>query len=81
MELRLSKQAKKYLDSVDENTRRKLLKALDKLSRLEGNIVPLKGEKDRYRYKIEHCRITLDWGKEQIVIAVIEISTRSNIKY
>ena len=81
MELRLSKQAKKYLDSVDENTRRKLLKALDKLSRLEGNIVPLKGKKDRYRYKIEHYRITFDWVKGQIVIAVIEINTRSNIKY
>ena len=35
----LKKQAQKYLDSVDDNTRQKLYKALDHLSRWEGDIV------------------------------------------
>ena len=81
MEIRLKIQPQKYLRSVDENTRRKLYKALDELSRLEGDIVPLAGQKNRYRYKIAHYRITFEWIKGEIVITVIEINTRTNIKY
>ena len=81
MEIRLKKQPQKYLRSVDENTRRKLYKALDELSRLEGDIVPLAGQKNRYRYKIAHYRITFEWIKGEIVITVIELNTRTNIKY
>lgn len=81
MEIRLKKQPQKYLKSVDENTRRKLYKALDELSRLEGDIVPLAGQKNRYRYKIAHYRITFEWIRGEIVITVIEINTRTNIKY
>ena len=43
MEIRLKKQPQKYLASVDEATRKKLYKALDELSRLEGDIVRLGG--------------------------------------
>ena len=81
MEIKLKKQAQKYLDSVDANTRSKLYRALDQLSRLEGDIVPLKGYKGRYRYKIAHYRILFEWVKGELVITVIEINTRTNIKY
>ena len=81
MEIRLAKQPQKYLSCVDRNTRRKLDKALDQLSRLEGNIVPLGGQKNRYRYKIDHYRIIFEWVHGEIVITVIEINTRTNIKY
>lgn len=36
MTLKLKKRAQKYLDSVDANTRQKLYKALEQLSRMEG---------------------------------------------
>lgn len=81
MEIRLKKQPQKYLESVDAPTRKKLYKALDELSRLEGDIVPLAGQKDRYRYKIAHYRIVFQWIKGEIIITVIEINTRTNIKY
>lgn len=81
MEIKLKKQAQKYLDSVDENTRRKLYKALDRLSRMEGNIVKLSGTKNRYRYKIDHYRILFEWNKGDLIIVVVEINTRTNIKY
>lgn len=81
MEIQLKKQPQKYLASVDEATRKKLYKALDQLSRLEGNIVPLAGQKNRYRYKIAHYRIIFEWVKGEIIITVIEINTRTNIKY
>lgn len=81
LEVKLKKRAQKYLDGVDANTRAKLYRALNRLSRLEGDIVPLKGMKNRYRYKIEHYRILFEWVKGEIVITVIEINTRTNIKY
>lgn len=78
MECILKKRAQKYLDSVDANTRRKLYKALDKLSRWEGDIVPLEGQKDRYRFKIDHYRILFEWRKGEIIILVVDITTRTN---
>ena len=81
MEIKLKKQPVKYLQSVDEKTRRKIYKALDQISRFEGNIVRLKGQESRYRYKIDHYRIVFEWIKGEIVITVIEINTRTNIKY
>lgn len=81
MEIKLSKQAQKYLDSVDKRTRRKLDKALEQLRCLEGDIKPLKGRANTFRYKISHYRIIFEWFKGEIVIKVIEINTRTNIKY
>lgn len=81
MEILLKKRAQKYLDSVDTKTREKLLKALDELSRLEGDIKRIDKKNNRYRYKIEHYRILFEWHKGEIVIVVIEINTRTNIKY
>lgn len=81
MEIKLKKQPQKYLKCVDEKTRKRLYKALDQISKLEGNIVPLGGYANRYRYKTDHYRITFDWIKGEIVITVIEINTRTNIKY
>ena len=81
MEVKLKKQPQTYLASADERTRKRLYKALDQLSRLEGNIVPLEGKKNRYRYKIPHYRIIFEWVKGEIIITVIEINTRTNIKY
>ncbi len=81
MTLKLKKRAQKYLDSVDANTRQKLYKALEQLSRMEGDIKPLHGVKNGYRYKIAHYRIIFEWIKGDILITVIEINTRTNIKY
>lgn len=81
MKLKLKKQPQKYLASLDENTRKKIYRALDRLSRLEGDIVPLEGTKHRYRYKIPHYRIVFEWVKGEMIITVIEINTRTNIRY
>ena len=48
---------------------------------MEGNIKRLEGYKNRYRYKIDHYRITFERIKGELVIHVIEINTRTNIKY
>ena len=81
MELKLEKQPQKYLAKADKATRKKLYKALDHIAALEGNITRLEGHQNRYRYKLDHYRITFDWVKGEIIITVIEINTRSNINY
>lgn len=81
MELRLKKQPQKYLASVDERTRKKLWAALEEIKTFSGNIDKLKGFQNRYRYKMDHYRIIFEWVKGEIVIIVVEINTRTNIKY
>ena len=81
MQILLKKQAQKYLESVDPNTRKKLYKALNDLSQLKGDIRPLAGRPNEYRYKIAHYRILFRREKDSIVIVVFEINTRTNIKY
>lgn len=81
METMLEKQPRKYLASVDINTRRKLYKALEQLSTLEGDIKRLKGQDNLYRYKIAHYRILFSINKAGQLIIVSTINARTNIKY
>jgi len=76
----LKKQPMKYLASVDIPTREKLYRALDQVSRLEGDIQPLKGQNRMYRYKIAHYRILFTIDAERNII-VSTINTRTNVKY
>ena len=80
MELKLEKQPRKYLASVDANTRIKFYRALDKLKNLEGNIVRLSGSNDLFRMKIDHYRSLFRYSGGQIIV-VETINTRTNIKY
>jgi len=81
MQILLKKQPQKYLSSVDVPTRNKLYKALDQVSRLEGDIKRLKGYDNLYRYKIAHYRILFSIDAEGNIIIVSTINTRTNIKY
>ena len=66
IQIKLKKQAQKYLDSVDERTRRKLYRALDQLSRWEGDIVRLAGTENCYRYKKSRTTAYCLHGKREI---------------
>ncbi len=81
LEIKLEKQPIKYLASVDQKTRNKLYRALDKLKNLEGDIVRLKGYKNLYRFKIQHYRILFSIDQDGNLIIVSTINTRTNIKY
>ena len=81
MEVLLSSQARKYLDRVDDAVRSKLCRALDGLSRFEGDIVRLAGVPNIYRLKIHHYRIIFELIDNAARVYVIEINTRTNIKY
>lgn len=81
MEIRLEKQPRKYLESVDDPTRKKLFRALDRLKELDGDIKKLKGYDNLYRYKISHYRILFSIHIDGSIIIVSAINTRTNIKY
>lgn len=81
MKVVLKKQPQKYLLLTDKNTQNKLLKALEELAELGGNIVKLKGTKDLYRYKIDHYRIVFRFDGKIQIITVEEINTRTNVNY
>lgn len=80
MEIKLEKQPVKYLASLDSPTRSKLVRALEGLKELKGDIVKLKGTDNLYRLKINHYRIIFKYDGKEIII-VSTINTRTNIKY
>jgi len=79
MIIKLSKQAEKYLTKVPADIREKLLKGLEDIKELKGNIQPL--VIGGYRYKIHHYRIIFNIDHQNDAACIIEINTRSNIKY
>lgn len=80
MQIVLEKQPRKYLAYVDVPTKVKLLKAIEGLKTLTGDIVKLQGTKNLYRLKIHHYRIIFSYSGGEIII-VEAIDTRTNIKY
>ena len=79
-QVRLKKQAQKYLSEVDKATYKKLRKALDGLQEWKGDIVKIKGS-DYYRLKIPKYRIIFAFTGDINIISVEEINTRTNIHY
>ena len=77
----VEKQPKKYLQGVDEATRRKLLKGIDNIQTMTGDIKKLKGTANTFRYKIAHYRIIYKWRQSESTIIITEINARTNIKY
>ena len=81
MELRFEKQPLKYLACVDQPTRDKLYRALEKLKELDGDIKRLRGYENLYRFKINHDRILFSIDRDGAIIIVSAINTRTNTKY
>lgn len=77
----LEKQPEKYLRKAPENIRIRLRHALDQIAVFQGNIVKLAGKDNLYRYKMPKYRIIFRYENGSIEIVVIEINTRTNIKY
>lgn len=77
MEIKLRKQADKYLEKQTGKTRKRLDNALTGLANLEGDIRKI--GPDTYRLKIFQFRFI--FGIENDTIIVYDIDSRTNIKY
>jgi len=78
VEIELKKQPEKYLKKTDSVTYGKLMRAIDGLRELEGDIVKLKGT-EKYRLKIYHYRIIFAYDSVNNIIVVEEIGSRGDI--
>ena len=71
MEINYKKQAEKYLDKCDSNTRKKILKAIVGITMGTADIKRINGT-DKFRAKIEHYRIAFTHEqKDDILVLVI----------
>jgi len=75
----LNKQPEKYLDKCTQSSYDKLIKAIDGLINLQGDIVKLQGRKDEYRLKIPPYRVIFKYSKTTKTITVTKIDTRGDV--
>jgi mRNA-degrading endonuclease RelE of RelBE toxin-antitoxin system len=79
-DIKLKKQPQKYLLKTDNNTRKKLFKALNGLKIFKGDIVKLKNS-NYYRLKILQYRFIFERDDEIRIISIEEINTKTDINY
>ena len=72
LKIEFEKQPTKYLAKVDSSTYNKLMKAIEGLRELEGDIVSMKGFKNTFRLKVYGYRIIFEYVKGELVIRVIK---------
>ena len=66
-----SKQAGKYLESLDKKTQQRLKDGIEKIP--AGDIVPYKARAGYFRLRLGRYRLLFKWiNEEQIFIAVID---------
>ena len=66
-----SKQADKYLDSLDKTAEQRLKEGIEKIP--HGDVIPYKAKAGYYRLRIGGYRILFKWlNDEKILIAVID---------
>lgn len=78
MNIIYKKQPVKYLSRVDKNTYAKIMKAIDGLANLDGDIVKVKGT-DFYRLKIYHYRVIFSCNNQNKEIVIEAIKTRGDV--
>ncbi|OQB15790.1 MAG: hypothetical protein BWY15_00503 [Firmicutes bacterium ADurb.Bin193] len=78
MDIVYKKQPEKYLKKTDKNTYNKLIKAIEGLTELEGDIIKLQGS-DLYRLKIYHYRIIFAYNSNDNIITIEEINSRGDV--
>ena len=66
-----SKQADKYLNSLDRKMEQKLKDSIEKIP--SGDIIPYKAKAGYFRLRVGNYRVLFKWlNNEQILIAVID---------
>lgn len=79
MEIRLSKQAEKYINGQDSIKGDRIKKALKNLAEEPpiGDIKKLKGDANRYRLRIGDLRVV--WQRDSNIIFVLKILPRGQV--
>ena len=75
MKIKFHRNAEKYLESLPQKQRERVLKAIYKLPK--GDVVMLQGKKGEYRLRIGSWRVV--WMYQDFGILVMEIDVRGSI--
>jgi len=81
-ELRLDKQAAKYLKKIDKLTRKRLMDALMELAEnpfADTSVKRLKGHTDTFRKRVGDFRIIFEVNQGDLVVLVLKIGSRGDI--
>ena len=66
-----SKQAAKYIESLDKKTQQRLKDGIEKIP--AGDIIPYKAREGYYRLRVGGYRILFNWlSDDQILVALID---------
>ncbi|MCL4516785.1 MAG: type II toxin-antitoxin system RelE/ParE family toxin [Firmicutes bacterium] len=77
--LTLARQAARYYNRVDTSTVQRLNRCFMALQQdpvSGGDIKPLKGEEDTYRYRVGNLRVVYHLGRKRKVVTVLAILPR-----
>lgn len=75
----LVKNVEKFLDTLNEKDRERIIKGLEKLRiRPEAYLKRLVGEKT-YKFRVGDYRLIIDLKKEELIVLVIKIGHRKNV--
>ena len=78
-EIIISKKAEKFLDSLDETQRKRIVLAMNRLRiRPEAHTKKLVGEKE-YRFRVGDYRLIIDIDQGILRVLVVKIGHRRNI--
>ncbi len=84
MEIRYSKTAVKFINSLDKNNKQRIKTGIEKLTLTppEGDIKQMQGYSDnRYRLRIGKYRIIYKYTEEQniVILNILDIGSRGDI--
>ena len=76
--IELEKSAQKFLRKQDRTTQKRILQALSKLP-YEGDVKPLKGDRETYRLRIGNIRAIYRPDQGRLIVYVLDIDSRGQI--
>ncbi len=81
-ELKIDKQAAKYIKKADELTRRRLISALTELAESpfsDPHVKRLKGYTDFFRKRVGDLRIIFEINQGELIVLILKIGSRGDI--
>lgn len=81
-ELRISKKAGKYIQSLDKPTRERIFRALIELSEnpfIGPNVKRLRGYLNTYRKRIGDYRVIYEIDEGRLLVLVLKVGSRGDI--
>ena len=80
-DLKVRKQVTKYLDRLDNPTRKRLVRAIYEIAEdpFDGNVRKLEGYTNFYRKRVGDFRVLYEVVKNELIVDVIKLKSRGDV--